>query len=117
MDSRFVLIMSLGFNLDIHPYFQEPLEPPMPSLRDVPEVSSEPFIIDKDGEMPEGAVLPPLPTTPSPRPSGSSTPVHMASFPAYDVPDSDERTATPTAIKVRSKKKTGTGKKKRAQPV
>lgn len=103
----------------------EPLEPPIPTLQDVTEVSTSPFVVERDGEMPVGAIASPIPASvtkallsqspsfslPSSR---SGTPI--SSFPAYDVPDSDERPSTPAPIKVsRAKKKTGTGKKRKAK--
>ncbi|KAJ7204362.1 adaptin N terminal region-domain-containing protein [Mycena pura] len=85
-----------------------------PSLRDDYTPSS--FTIDRDGEMPEGAVIPSRTMTPTPALRESNTPTRMmASFPQYEVEDDEVRTSTPEPIKViRSKKKT-TGKKKRTQ--
>ncbi|KAJ7610855.1 adaptin N terminal region-domain-containing protein [Roridomyces roridus] len=91
----------------------------LPSLRESYTPSSTSFTIDRDGEMPDGAVLPPLPVTPSPRSTGgTNTPTRGAmatSFPQYEVDDEAVRTSTPEPIKVtRSKKKTP-GKKKRTE--
>lgn len=79
--------------------------------------SSEQFVIDRDGEMPQGArpLTPsavPLPQTPH----RSVTPtIPLSSFPQYEAPgDEVTRTGTPEPIKVVRPKK-GTGKKKRTQ--
>ncbi|KAF7307227.1 AP-3 complex subunit delta [Mycena indigotica] len=80
------------------------------------------YTIDRDGEMPAGAVSPQPTSTregshtstraTTPALTGSSTPSYVSSFPQYDVPDADVRTSTPEPIKVtRTKKKT----KKRTQ--
>ncbi|KAF7302704.1 AP-3 complex subunit delta [Mycena chlorophos] len=100
----------------------------LPSLRPSPNAVS--FTIDRDGEMPVGAVSPPPPpvgngsngstraATPAPSGngsgSGSATPSRISSFPQYDVPDAELRTSTPEPIKVTRTKKTP-GKKKRTQ--
>lgn len=80
--------------------------------------SSEQFVIDRDGEMPQGArpLTPsaiPLPQTPY----RSVTPtIPLSSFPQYEAPgDEVMRTGTPEPIKVVRPKKKGTGKKKRTQ--
>ncbi|KAG9222260.1 hypothetical protein CCMSSC00406_0006557 [Pleurotus cornucopiae] len=83
-----------------------------PILRDRPP-SLEPPVIDRVGEMPEGAIAsPPLPQQSSSRPS---TPAQSSSFPTYDVAEDIDipRTNSMDPIKVtRVKKKKGTGKKK-----
>lgn len=97
-------------------------DPRLPSLRESSNLPShEPFIIEKDGEMPEGAIstsasssrrhTPALPELSAP------TPLRVTSFPEYEVPgeDGSTRTSTPDAIKVTRAKKKGTGKKKRTQ--
>ncbi|KAJ7109859.1 Ap3d1 protein [Mycena epipterygia] len=72
------------------------------------------FVIDKDGEMPEGAVAPSRTITPVPR--ESSTPTRMmTSFPQYDEVVDEVRTSTPEPIKVTRPKKKTPGKKKRTQ--
>jgi AP-3 complex subunit delta-1 len=112
------------------------------SLRAAAQPSSSPtsFVIEREGEMPEGATTRSSPsaqllsaqysnpTPPLPRSAGSgsasgslhgshspyATPV-LSSFQQYDVPESDLRTATPEPIKVVRSKKAGT-KKKRTKP-
>ncbi|KAF7303117.1 AP-3 complex subunit delta [Mycena kentingensis (nom. inval.)] len=98
----------------------------LPSLRADPYPAPAPvsYTIDRDGEMPEGAVTPPPPpphsttnnNSASSTPARSGTPSsRIVSFPEYEVPDADVRTSTPEPIKVvRTKKKTP-GKKKRTQ--
>lgn len=89
----------------------------VPSLLRKPAtpISSELIVVDRDGEMPEGAPLPTsLPT--SQKPSRSTTPngvLHqpLPSFPLYVVDDEIPRTGTPEPIKVTRVKKKGTGKK------
>ncbi|KAJ7657986.1 Ap3d1 protein [Mycena rosella] len=83
----------------------------LPSLRSDYTPSS--FAIDRDGEMPEGAVVPSRTITPVPRESRASTPM-MTSFPQYEVAD-EGRTSTPEPIKVTRPKKKTPGKKKRTQ--
>ncbi|KAJ7459062.1 adaptin N terminal region-domain-containing protein [Mycena galericulata] len=88
----------------------------LPSLREDSTPSSS-FVIDRDGEMPDGAVPPsPVPTgTITPVSQGSSTPSRMVtSFPQYEVVD-EVRTSTPEPIKVTRPKKKTPGKKKRTQ--
>ncbi|KAI0050601.1 Ap3d1 protein [Auriscalpium vulgare] len=87
-------------------------------------ISAEPVVVDRDGEMPEGAVLlPPLP--PSQKPSRPITPLSNGAsahappaFPEYVIEDEVPRTGTPEPIKVvRAKKKSTPGaKKKRTRP-
>ncbi|KDR85547.1 hypothetical protein GALMADRAFT_53684 [Galerina marginata CBS 339.88] len=78
--------------------------------------SSESFVIEKDGEMPEGATPSRPQSTSQSTPaqsSGFATPVRMTSFLEYEVPD--ESPVEPIKV-VRTKKKTP-GKKKRTVPV
>lgn len=90
----------------------------LPSLRAPPvRLASQPFIVEKDGEMPQAATprsSQPVSRhqTPVPLEEPSSQPT--SSFPPY-ITANDLRTNTPEPIKVmRSKKKgTGTGTKKR----
>ncbi|KAF8956094.1 adaptin N terminal region-domain-containing protein [Flammula alnicola] len=88
----------------------------LPSLRAASQTfSSESFVVEKEGEMPEGAsILRPqsasqFTPTPALTPTGSTTPLRVSSFPEYEVP---EDSPVETIKVVRSKKKT-TGKKKR----
>jgi len=87
----------------------------LPSLRDPTyRLSSQSFVIDKDGEMPEGVVLsPPQRETP---PVGTPT-SRASSFPPYE--EDPTRSSTPEPIKVTRAKKKGTasGKKKRTAQV
>ncbi|KAK0209103.1 adaptin N terminal region-domain-containing protein [Desarmillaria ectypa] len=104
------------------PSLSEPdiIDPLIPTLRTLPEASLGSVVIDKDGEMPEGAVVKSAPPTPRSisTPSRGTPPPQIPSFPQYDVPEDDPRMSTPEPIKVmRSKKKAGTGKKKRTQVI
>ncbi|RDB29294.1 AP-3 complex subunit delta-1 [Hypsizygus marmoreus] len=94
----------------------------LPSLKAAPRFfSATEFVIDREGEMPEGAIVTPRNSTPvsrqqTPIPSESRvpTPPRLSSFPQYEVPDDDGlRTSTPEPIKVTRTKKKGAGKKKR----
>jgi AP-3 complex subunit delta-1 len=90
--------------------------PTLPSLRTTSRsFVAEPFVIDREGEMPDAAVRPQSEAsrqqTPA-LPEGKTSPPQMSSFPAYEVVDDAVRTSTPDPIKVTSKKK-GTGKKRR----
>lgn len=84
------------------------------------EVSLGPVVIEKDGEMPESAVVKSASSTPrnisTPSRGTPPPPPQISSFPQYNVPD-DPRTSTPEPILVTrsKKKKTGTGRKKRTQ--
>ncbi|KAF8203875.1 adaptin N terminal region-domain-containing protein [Pholiota molesta] len=88
------------------------------SLRAASHTFSGSFVIDKDGEMPEGGVLQhhqqqgSSQSTPNLTPSGSGTPSRLSSFQEYEVP---EDSPVETIKVVRSKKKTA-GKKKRTAP-
>ncbi|KAG5654164.1 hypothetical protein H0H81_006876 [Sphagnurus paluster] len=81
--------------------------------------STTSFFIDRDGEMPEGAIPSNQPSATLSRqvtPPGdtrAATPSRLSSFPPYEVPDDVIRTSTPEPIKVTRTKKKGTGKKKR----
>ncbi|KAF9011132.1 Ap3d1 protein [Cyathus striatus] len=99
---------------------QEPPKNEFPSLRAASQAfSAQQFVVDRDGEMPEGSPVPAkLASTPVSRqqtptvlgsPAQTST---LSSFPAYDVSE-EERTNTPEPIKVTRTKKAG--KKKRTK--
>jgi len=98
-------------------------EPQYPSLlRDSASiVPSEPFVVDKNGEMPEGAI--PLPSLkPDPNPpmvsrSLDTAPQVLSSFPAYEVEDEIPRTITPEPIKVKRTKKKGVSSSKSKRTV
>ncbi|KAF8167541.1 adaptin N terminal region-domain-containing protein [Crassisporium funariophilum] len=106
---------------DMPSIHQDSRETKLPTLRATSQAfSSEYYTIERDGEMPEGAIVPrPQLTAPS---SGSrtqtpsaATPSRMTSFQPYEVPDDSPKSATPEPIKVvRSKKKTTSKKKKTA---
>ncbi|KAG6812847.1 hypothetical protein H0H92_015945 [Tricholoma furcatifolium] len=93
----------------------------LPALKTATQTfSTTSFVIDRDGEMPEGAV----PSRPASGPvSRQQTPVlgenhapipaRLSSFQPYEGADADVRTSTPEPIKVTRTKKKGTGKKKR----
>ncbi|KXN90087.1 AP-3 complex subunit delta-1 [Leucoagaricus sp. SymC.cos] len=82
--------------------------------------SSDIFVVERDGEMPENAV--PRTTATANTSPGRETPVasgslpklaQLSSFPPYETPD-DTRTSTPEPIKVvRSKKKAAGGDKEK----
>ncbi|KAK0466157.1 adaptin N terminal region-domain-containing protein [Desarmillaria tabescens] len=105
------------------PSLAEPdiVDPLIPTLRTISEVSLEPIVIDKDGEMPQGAVVKSTPPTPRniSTPSRGTPPPPTSSFAQYDVPEDDPQTSAPEPIKVTrsKKKKAGTGKKKRTQVI
>lgn len=97
----------------------ETIDNRLPSLRALAHpYPAQSFVIEKDGEMPEGALdrpSPPTshPQTPTPAQSKAPTPLPASSFPHYDeVVDDVTRTSTPDPIKVTRPKK-ATGKKKR----
>jgi AP-3 complex subunit delta-1 len=89
----------------------------LPALRPASQTFS--FVIDKDGEMPEGAV--PLQSqlnSHSSSPAGTPSPVPatvhgLSSFPEYEVPEY----SSVEPIKVARQKKTKPGKKKRTVTV
>jgi AP-3 complex subunit delta-1 len=90
------------------------VESRLPSLRTTSQTfSSQPFVVDKDGEMPEGAVMSlPQPALTS---GPSTTPAQLISFPPSDYPDTP-RSQTPDPITVMRTKKKGAGGKKRTAP-
>jgi AP-3 complex subunit delta-1 len=92
-----------------------PIESRLPSLRTtVQTFSSQSFVVDKEGEMPEGAVVPvPQPASTSDR---AITPSQFTSFPQSDHIDSPPRSQTPDPITVVRTKKKRTGGKKRTAP-
>ncbi|KAK7063926.1 AP-3 complex subunit delta [Favolaschia claudopus] len=72
------------------------------------------YVIDRDGEMPEGAVAP-SPQIATPRTlSRQHTPTPISAFPQYEVED-EVRTSTPEPIQVTRTKKKTPGKKKRTK--
>ncbi|KAF5385386.1 hypothetical protein D9615_001077 [Tricholomella constricta] len=91
----------------------------LPALKTTSQTfSSTSFVIDRDGEMPEGAVASnpasaPISGQETPVESHTPTPSQLSKFPPYEVPDDVIRTSTPDPIKVTRSKKKGTGKKKR----
>lgn len=106
------------------------VSPRLPSLRSSPAPPAQTFVIDRTGEMPEGARSPPpQPGVASPRPSGSSpapygngsragTPLGVGAvtaaplpsrFPTYDLDVDEPRPGTPEPIKVMRAKKKGSG--------
>ncbi|KZT08745.1 Ap3d1 protein [Laetiporus sulphureus 93-53] len=100
----------------------------LPRLRNTPSPEPQTFIIDKTGEMPEGAVAVAVADTsieaqppPSANPSKDSAQptAPPSSFPPYEMEDELSHTATPPPIKVTRAKKKGTssGKKKRTNKV
>ncbi|PIL31329.1 hypothetical protein GSI_06027 [Ganoderma sinense ZZ0214-1] len=132
---------------DLPPLAASTAAPPtarLPSLRSTPAPPTQTFVIDRTGEMPEGAVPVPAPISPQPhRPaaygngsrSRSATPSGVAAgstapvpppppsrFPAYDLEADEPRPRTPEAIKVTKVKKKGSsggggggGKEKKAK--
>ncbi|KAI6133633.1 adaptin N terminal region-domain-containing protein [Pisolithus thermaeus] len=102
------------------------VEPRLFALKSSSARSSSPrFVVEKEGEMPEGAMLTPpqshsAPITRQQTPSLferiSTPPPILPSFQQYDVPESDVRASTPEPIKVTKAKRKGTstGKKKRS---
>ncbi|KAH9996509.1 hypothetical protein BJV77DRAFT_1065737 [Russula vinacea] len=100
-------------HLDDLPPLSQVAETQFPSLlRDSASViPSEPFVVDKNGEMPEGATSPPS-SKPDPSPpmvtsSIDTAPQMLSSFPAYVVDEEIPRTKTPEPIKVKRTKKRG----------
>ena len=99
----------------------ETQDPRLPSLRATSRTfTAEPFVIDREGEMPDAAVR----TTTSVEPSRQQTPVRqesetlpprIPSSPSFEISGDVVQTSTLDPIKVTSKKKKGTGKKKRTQ--
>ncbi|THV06465.1 Ap3d1 protein [Dendrothele bispora CBS 962.96] len=111
--------------LDDMPSLSDHVDSRLPSLRPAsPQVSSEPYYIDKVGEMPRNAVAPltqPLPpsrqSTPGPVvATPSPVPLLSNAFQQYEGADADTRASTPdpvVVIRAKKKAKTATGKKKR----
>ncbi|TFY81023.1 hypothetical protein EWM64_g2988 [Hericium alpestre] len=109
-------------DLDLPPMPEAPAQNTRLSslLRDPPSMAcSEVFVIEKEGEMPEGAITPPPPQSqPASKPMTpirNGTPSTLVpSFAEYVTEDEIPRIGTPEPIKVtRAKKSTGTGKKKK----
>lgn len=102
-------------------FFPDIPDPRLPSLRATSQsFPAEPFVIDREGEMPDTAVRTQSAEasrqqTPVPQESKTSALHRISSFPAYETLGDVVRTSTPDPIKVTSKKKKGTGKKKRTQ--
>ncbi|KAI9060492.1 Adaptor protein complex AP-3 delta subunit [Trametes sanguinea] len=117
--------------LDDLPPLSQTATPRLPSLRSSPAPAAQTFVIDKTGEMPEGAVA--SPRARSPRPSGTSSPSLLGNgngagaagtgasatapppsrFAPYDLDVDEPRPGTPQPIKVtRAKKKGSSGGKK-----
>ncbi|GBE77252.1 AP-3 complex subunit delta [Sparassis crispa] len=98
-----------------------------PSLLSTPsQTTPQTFVIDKTGEMPEGALQPAAAAgtpsdgfSPAPVGNGAAALVTSSYFPPYEVEDEIPRTDTPPPIKVTRAKKKGTsgGKKKRTHKV
>lgn len=83
----------------------------LPSLKNSQPRPPQTFVIDRVGEMPEGASraasIPPSSKSPSPPRNGSAAPSTPSFFPPYEGADEIPRTGTPPPIKVtRAKKKT-----------
>ncbi|OBZ78815.1 AP-3 complex subunit delta-1 [Grifola frondosa] len=105
--------------LDDLPPLPQAVDPQLPNLRSSPAPVS--FVIDRAGEMPEGAVHPASQPPERDSPSAfenaapKTTTVPPSLVPQYDLGDEIPRTGSPQPIKVtRAKKKgTGGGKKKR----
>ncbi|KAF9532121.1 Ap3d1 protein [Crepidotus variabilis] len=93
-----------------------PHESRLPSLRTTSQsFSSQSFVIEKDGEMPEGAILLATPklSTPASGSSRSATPARLTSFQPYEIADDAPRPQTPEAVTVLRTKKKGTAAKKK----
>lgn len=99
------------------------VEPRLFALKSNSARSTPPrFVVEKEGEMPEGATPTPpqshsAPITRQQTPSlferVSTPPPVLPSFQQYEVPEDEPRSSTPEPIKVTRAKKKGTGKKKR----
>ncbi|KAI0652531.1 Ap3d1 protein [Trametes meyenii] len=110
--------------LDDLPPLSHATGPRLPSLRSSPAPAAQTFVIDRAGEMPEGAVAPaparsPRPDedrTPSLLGNGNgrrATPTAPSRFAPYDLDVDEPRPGTPQPIKVtRAKKKGASGGKK-----
>ncbi|KAI6031280.1 adaptin N terminal region-domain-containing protein [Pisolithus microcarpus] len=111
--------------LDELPHPTPKVEPRLFALKSSSARSSSPrFVVEKEGEMPEGAMsaTPQSHSAPISRQQTpslferiSTPPPILPSFQQYDVPESDVRASTPEPIKVTKAKRKGTstGKKKR----
>ncbi|KAI0348238.1 Ap3d1 protein [Trametopsis cervina] len=110
---------------DLPPLSQTSANSRLPSLKSTSRARSpQAFVIDRVGEMPEGA----KPVSPSPAPSaksptpptnGAGTPSASTPsfFPQYEVEDDIPRTGTPPPIKVtRTKKKTKASRSSTKKP-
>ncbi|KAF8913207.1 Adaptor protein complex AP-3 delta subunit [Gymnopilus junonius] len=89
----------------------------LPTLRATSQTfSSESFVIEKDGEMPQRVISPPPGSLTAPVLSTGTpaAPVRVASFPEYEVPEEVPPVET---IKVVRTKKKGPTKRKRTAPV
>lgn len=84
------------------------------------------FVVDKEGEMPEGAVSEPprqesAPASRQPTPGLfdriSTPPPTLPSFQQYEVPEEDARASTPEPIKVTRAKKKGPSSTKKKRTV
>ncbi|KAH0591305.1 AP-3 complex subunit delta-1 [Termitomyces sp. J132] len=82
--------------------------------------STTSFVIDREGEMPKGAITPQpvlVPVsrqhTPIPRENHAPVSTRPSPLPSYGISGEDVRTITPEPIKVTRSKKKGTEKKKR----
>ncbi|KAI0354633.1 Ap3d1 protein [Trametes cingulata] len=109
--------------LDDLPPLSQAATPRLPSLRNSPSPAAQTFVIDKTGEIPEGAAAS------SPRASGTTSPARLGNgngtstpampppsrFAPYDLDVDEPRPGTPQPIKVTRAKKKGTsgGKKEK----
>lgn len=85
-------------------------DPRLPTLKSLKPKPPQTFVIDRVGEMPEGASrpasLPPSSKSPAPSQNGAVA-SNPSFFPSYEGADAIPRTGTPPPIKVtRAKKKT-----------
>lgn len=103
-----------------------PVEPRLFALKSNSARSTpQRFVVEKEGEMPEGATpIPPqfhsAPITRQQTPSLferiSTPPPVLPSFQQYEVPEDEPRSSTPEPIKVTRAKKKGTSNKKKRMP-
>jgi len=92
------------------------IESRLPSLRTTTQTFSlQSFVVDKDGEMPEGVTVMSL-SQPAPTSGPSTNPAQFTSFPLTDNADTPPRSQTPDPITVMRTKKKGTGGKRRTAP-
>ncbi|KAG9313936.1 adaptin N terminal region-domain-containing protein [Chiua virens] len=102
-------------------------EPRLFALRSNTSRSAPPcFVVEKEGEMPAGAVSEPIRQTSTPGSQQqtpglfdriSTPPPTLPSFQQYEVPDEDTRASTPEPIKVTRAKKKGPSSTKKKRPV